>query len=229
MRRMNGVVKSPLRIGWESAKANALPIAVLWTVGLLLVVGYYHVPNVTSVLGPLARWQTVHGAIGAFLNRIVTCGILPGVFLLAMPSIRPALPWTTIAVETVWFGLQSILVLRFYELQSLWFGGGNDALTVLAKTLVDQFAWTVFVIAPVNSFFFSWLGHGFSLRWMKDMRFRTWISAVYLPNLVMNWCVWIPTVVAVYAFPLALQTHVAGLIGAIWTLLCLHLGSRAGR
>ena len=36
---MEGREKSPLRIGWESAKANAVPMVVLWTVAACLIVG----------------------------------------------------------------------------------------------------------------------------------------------------------------------------------------------
>lgn len=227
--RMKKTSKSPFRIGWESAKANAVPIFVLWAVAVLMVAGYYLVPGVSSALEPLAGWQSENGSVGAVLNRVVTCGILPGIFLLLLPSLRPPRPMTTIVIETLWFGFQSVLVLWFYELQSVWFGDGNDLECIVKKTLLDQFAWTVFIIAPMNSLFFPWVGSDFSLEFLRSLSLWKWKDDIYMPNLVMNWCVWIPTVMAIYAFPFALQTHIAGIMGAIWTLLCLQFGSRVGK
>ena len=90
-------------------------------------------------------------------------------------------------------------------------------------------SWTVFVIAPTNAAFFFWAGQGFSFRRMIRRWPKNWLGEVYFPNLLANWCTWIPVVAVIYAFPLALQIQVAGFIGSFWTLMCLEIGRRSGR
>ena len=83
-----------LRIGWESAKTNRLPMAVLWTIAAILAVSYYCVPPVARALVPLADWQTKWGPLAGAANQMFFCGVVPGLFMLVAKSIRPdrALP-----------------------------------------------------------------------------------------------------------------------------------------
>ena len=41
----------------ESAKANAVPMVVLWIAAVVTAVAYYAVPGVAGLLEPLAKWQ----------------------------------------------------------------------------------------------------------------------------------------------------------------------------
>ena len=75
-----------VRIGLASARVNLVPMVVLWAMAAALVLGYYHVPWVASVLSPLQEWQDEQGWIAAFLNRFAFCGILPGVFIVRMKT-----------------------------------------------------------------------------------------------------------------------------------------------
>ena len=72
---------NPFRIGLESAMANAVPMAVLWTVAVATAVCYYAVPGVAGLFEPLANWQRENGAVAAFLSLAVFCGVIPGVFI----------------------------------------------------------------------------------------------------------------------------------------------------
>ena len=49
----------------------------------------------------------------------------------------------------------------------------------------------------------------------------------YLGNIVMNWAITIPTLVAVYLFPMELQITVSGFIGATQALLFIFMGRKA--
>jgi hypothetical protein len=46
-----------------------------------------------------------------------------------------------------------------------------------------------------------------------------------IPNLVMNWVVWIPSLIVIYSLPTALQSHVSGLIGGFWALMSLQIAA----
>ena len=218
---------NPFRIGMESAMANAVPMAVLWTVAVATATCYYAVPGFADILEPLAKWQRSNGPVAAFLSLAVFCGVIPGVFLCTVRSLRPRRPFATMVVMSVWCGMWGIVNNEMYAFLSRWLGDGRDFCTLVLKTAFDQFVWTVFLVAPANAAFCFWVGRDFSFR-------RTWAEwptnyarDVFLPNLLANWIVWIPVLCAVFAFPLPLQIQLAGLASSFWTLVCLQIGRRS--
>ena len=218
-----------LRIGWESAKANAVPTVCLWTFAFLLALGYFLLPPMTAALEAVGRWQREGGWLTVVASRLVFNGALPGAFLLAVRSIRPRRPFATIAAQTAYGCAFGLLCDAFFRLQGAWFGEGRDVGTLVMKTLVDQFAWTVLVIAPANAAFFFWLGR--DLSWARTRREwpRDFVPDLLLPNLLPNWIVSVPAILATYTFPVDLQVHVNGLVSAFWMLVCLQIGRRSVR
>ena len=213
--------------GCSAVRDNRVPMVILWCLAGLLVVGYYSVSSISASLEPLARWQTEDGWVAAFLNRFFFCGVVPGVFLYAARSIRPRLPFATAFAQGVWGGLSGIVYDIFYRWQSARFGSGIDFATLLKKLAVDQFVITPLVIAPLNVLVFFWISRGFSFAHFRSEFPRPFLTRALLPNLVTNWCVWIPVVLAIYAFPLALQVQVSGFACAFWALTCLQIGRRS--
>ena len=222
-----GEIWSALAVGFGAVRDNVVPMAVLWCAAFLTVFAYYHVPVVANLLEPLGRWQTEAGGGAAFLNRFLFCGVVPGVFLLTVKSIRPRLPLATAFAQGVWGGISGVVYDVFYRWQCMWFGSGVDFATLLKKLLVDQFAITVLVVAPLNVLVFFWISRGFSFARFRSEFPRPFVRRALLPNLVTNWCVWIPVVLAIYAFPLTLQVQVSGFACAFWALTCLQIGRRS--
>ena len=218
---------NPWRIGWESAKANAVPMFVLWLLAVATVLAYYLLPGAAEAFEPLRRWQQEGGWRTAFLNRVFFLGLLPGVFLLAVKSLRPENPLATIVAQSLWCGMWGVLTDLLYRFQAFMFGGGADFSTLLVKTLFDQFVFTAFVNAPANAVFFFWVSHGFSVARFRAERPRQFVRGLVLPNLVSNWCVGIPTTFALYALPPPLQLQVSGFVYAFWILMCLQIGLRS--
>ena len=217
---------SAWRIGWASAKATAVPMVILWCLSVATVAAYYYVPCVAAAFDPLMRWQAEHGWVGAFLNRLVFSGLLPGVFMLAMPKLRPPVhPVLSVVAIVIWSGLWGILTETFFRLQAFWFGDGPDLWVVLAKTVVDQFAWTILFVTPSVATFYFWIACGFSFSKMRRCWPKHWVRGVILPSLLANWCVWIPVVASVYSFPRPLQIQVSGFATAFWVLMCLKIGA----
>ena len=217
-------------MGWAAVRANIVPMFVLWGLAVVLVLGYYFMPGVASCLAPLAKWQVESGWLAAFVNRFVFCGVLPGIFMLTLPRLRPRFhPVMTVCATAVFCGVFGIFTDWFFRLQGAWFGQGHDFSTLLVKTAVDQFVWNVLVVTPCVSVFYFWLACGLSVRRACRTFPRNWIRMVYAPNLLTNWCIWIPVVLATYAFPLPLQIQVSGLISAFWILVCLKLGRTGAR
>lgn len=221
-------LKSPLQIGWASVKANAVPMFVLWLMAVASVLSYYFLPRAAVFLEPLARWQCSCGWAAAFLNRFVFCGVLPGVFVLTMPRLRlAAFPFLTVVATGLWGGVWGILTDGFFRLQGAWFGVEPTIGSIVLRTLTDQFVWNVFIVTPCVAAFYYWIGCGFSFRKARETWPQQWIMRVILPSLVTNWCVWIPVVAAIYAFPVPLQIQLSGFASAYWTLVCLKIGSNS--
>jgi hypothetical protein len=47
-----------------------------------------------------------------------------------------------------------------------------------------------------------------------------------LPNLLVNWALWIPATYAIHMFPTPLQIQLAGLASALLSLMMLAIGRR---
>ena len=225
MRPEGGIVNA-LRIGWESARANLMPMLVLQLVVAGLVLAYYLLPPFRSLVEPVADWHRECGWRSAFVSQAVFCGLLPGVFLLAVRSIRPRRPLLTIFAQMLWCGGFGICCDGLFRLMAWTFGDVVRPSTVLAKAAFDQLVWTVAVIAPANAVFFFWLGRDFSFARTRREWPRPFFRRMVLPNLIPNWIVWIPVSLAVFSFPYALQIHVNGLVCTFWTLMCLQIGRR---
>ena len=217
-------IRAVFRFGLGSARANVVPMVVLWAMAGALVVGYYFVPGIERGLEPMRQWQTDCGWVAAFVNRFVFCGILPGVFVLMMKALSVPRPVLVIGVQTLWSGICGIVSGWMFELHAVWFGTGVDFGTLCIKTGMQQLVWTPFFFAPVGALIYFWIGRDFSLaRCRKDWSSGFW-TEVFLPNLFANWVVWFPCSMLVHMFPTALQIQLTGFVNAYFCLVLLWIG-----
>ena len=217
-------IRGAIRIGLASARANLVPMVVLWASAGALVAGYYFVPGIERGLEPVRQWQADCGWAAAFLNRFVFCGILPGVFVLTMKTLSVPRPGLVIAAQTLWSGICGIVSGWMFELHALWFGTGMDFGTLCAKTAMQQFVWTPFFFAPAGALVYFWIGRDFSWQRCKaDYSQEFWWKTA-LPNLFANWVVWIPCAMLIHMFPTALQIQLTGFVNAFFCLVLLWIG-----
>lgn len=215
-----------LAIGILSVRTNAVPMVVLWLLAALTVLGYYRCSVVFGMLEPLAKWQRETGWPAAAVNRVVFGGLLPGIFLLTITSIRPRRPWRTVLANCLFAGVWGVLSNAFFTLQAQVFGGGTDFPTLVVKVLVDKCVWSACLCVPVSSLFFFWEGRDFSVARCRRDWPKSWLRQMYLPVLLADFMVWIPVQFAVYMFPLPLQIQLVGFAGAFWSLVGLAAGVR---
>lgn len=223
---MDELRESPWRIGWTAAKANRLPGAVLWALAATMVVAYYRCPQYAAMLEPLRRFQSSCGILAAVANQVFFCGLIPCAFMLTVKDVRTEHPIAKAALQSVWCGMWGMIFVGIYGLQCRMFGTGHDFATLLAKTVFDQFVWAPLVPVPLSAVFFLWMGSGFSLSAVCAKCRRGFFSRVWLPNLISSWCLWIPAVFAIYAFPPDLQVQVLGFVSSFWALMCLQIGKK---
>ena len=213
-----------LRVCRNAATTNFLPMIVLWVGSVVVVFSYYAIPSVPSALEPLAHWQNEGGWIAAFLSRVVFCGVLPGIFIVCIKSLRPKYVLGVIAVQTVWSGICGIVSDRMFSFNAHLFGSGISFPVLCAKTAVCQFIWTPLIFAPLGSIVYFWMGRDFSfVRFRREMPKRFY-SGLVLPNLLANWILWIPVTFAVHMFPTPLQIQLSGMASALFSLMLLAMG-----
>ena len=222
------VLTTALQAGFKSACERGRAVVALWAAAAAVVVAYYSVPGVPSLLEPIGNWQRTFGWRASFVLCAVFCGVVPYAVYRIHRESGGRSPLVTASAQAVWCGMCGIVCGWFFSVQGRWFGCGHDWATVLKKVAVDQFGWSVLVIVPANAVFYAILSGGWSL---KDERvtFGVFFSRAYLPNLLMNWLVGIPSNCAVYAFPMDLQIPVLGLLSSAWAVICVGLGSNSGR
>ena len=219
-------IRGALKIGLASVRANVVPMVVLWLLAALTVVGYYFVPGFARLLEPLRCWQTESGWVAALLNRVIFCGLLPGVFLLCVKSIRPRRPWATTLAYCLWCGPWGIFCDGFFTLQAMMFGTGVDIGTIALKLAVEYLVWTAVICVPPSAAFFFWLSRDFSFARARREWPRRFVRDVCLPLLVTDVCVWVPVSAMVYLFPLPLQIQLVGFASAFWMLVGLQVSRR---
>jgi len=200
-------------------------MGVLWALAVLFVVVYYLLPGGATLFEPLMAWQMKGGRFAAFMNRVVFLGVLPGVFLLSVRSIRPRRPFRTVLAYALWGGAWGVFDDWLFTFLAWLFGNGTDFLTLLRKTMVGQLIGTVLVGLVPSVLFFRWVSADFSVSRVRTEWPKRFFRETCLSLLLANWIVWIPVNVCIYAFPLPLQVQLVGLAGCFWMLV----GLRAGR
>lgn len=215
---------TPVRIGVESVKANAVPMAILWALAGVLVFGYYFVSWVPGTLEPLASWQCQCGWTASFLNRFIFCGVIPGVFMLAMGSLAVRFPLSAVCVQTIWSGICGVVSGWMFTLHAYWVGTGIDFLTLATKAALQQFVWTPFFFIPVGALIYYWIGHDFAFKSFRAvMTVGFWRKNV-LSNLCANWIIWFPCAFLIHMFPTPLQIQLTGFLNSLTCVVMLFIG-----
>lgn len=220
---------TPLRIGLRSCRELALPAAALLSAGTALVVAYYHVPPVTSALARVGELKRSAGIGFPVFSGMLLSGLVPWLFRMALPALRPARPLAELLFGLLWWAPMIVIVDAFYRLLGHLLDGLGwpVAALVCAKVCLDMFVFTALFASPANALAHLWKDLGFDLRRLRANLRPGWYSRLVLPNLVPNYMVWFPGVTLVYAMPADLQLPMANLIGCFWALMCLQIAANS--
>lgn len=217
---------NPWKIGFAAAWTNRIPGLVLQGAAFGLLAAYYAIPSVRQALVTVAGVQARYGTPFSLASYLLFCGLVPYAFCLIIPALRPREPGKALAFAVVFWSAMGLIVSRFYALQSILYGNGTDFRTLALKILTDQLVYTAFFASPCVAVTHVWKDRGYRWTALKPLLKKGWYRRLVVPNLVMNWVIWIPSLCVIYSLPPALQVHVAGLIGGFWALLCLQIAAR---
>jgi hypothetical protein len=220
--------RTPLSIGWDAAKANAVPALIIQAMMLALLIAYYFSPMVARALNQFAEFKREHGFGFVVIASIAAGALIPEIFLIiffqhcrvSRGNLRNLL--FTIPV----WGFDGSLVDILYRTEAKWFGDVVALPVIAAKICVDQFGYNPFFAAPFGVLTYEWKNTGISMRPVGEL--FTWhhYRDKIFPTLVATWAVWIPLMAIIYALPLALQFPLFALALSFWVLLLTYMTNR---
>ena len=215
-------------IGWEAAKANAVPALIIQAIMLALLIAFYVSPAAATALEKLAQFKSEHGLTFVIVASITAGALIPELFLiLFFQGGRPHRGNLRNLLFTipVW-GFDGSLVDLLYRSEAAWFGDVVTVPVVFAKICVDQFGYNPFFAAPFGVLTYEWKNRGFSMRPVRDLFTWKHYRDKIIPTLVATWAVWIPLMAIIYSLPLALQFPLFGLALSFWVLLLTYMTNR---
>lgn len=220
--------RTPLTIGWEAARANAIPAMIIQAIMLALLVAYYCSEDLASALNKLAEYKRAHGLLFVIVASITAGAFIPEMFLIVIfqngRARRQNLRNLMFTIP-IW-GFDGTLVDLLYRGEAAWFGDVVALPVVAAKICVDQFGYNPFFAAPFGVLAYEWKNCGFS--WSSARRAFSWehYRDKIIPTLLATWAVWIPLMAIIYSLPLALQFPLFGLALSFWVLLLTYMTNR---
>lgn len=218
----------PLALGWEAARANALPGFILQAMMLAVLVAYYTNPATASALNQVAEYKRQHGLAFVVVAPIVAGAVLPELFVIFFfqkGKVRPQ-NFRNLAFTVPTWAIDGILVDLMYRKMAVWFGDVVTVPVVFAKICVDQFAYNPFIAAPGEVLVYEWKNTRFS--WESVRRAFTWTHYrdQIVPTLFATWVVWIPLMAIIYSLPAAVQFPLFSLALTFWVLLLTYMTNR---
>lgn len=220
--------RTPLALGWEAAKANAIPAFILQALMLALLLGYYCNSDVARALGALAEYRQAHGLAFVIGAAIIAGALVPEIFLVCFfqkGRLRGE-NFRNLAFTIPTWAIDGIIVDQMYRWNAIWFGETVTFAAVAAKILVDQLGYNPFFAAPAEVLVYEWKNEGISWSSIR----RTFTAHHYLdkivPTLLATWAVWGPLMAIIYSLPLALQFPLFSIALTFWVLLLTYMTNR---
>jgi hypothetical protein len=222
--------RPPLTIGWEAAKANAVPGFVLQGAMLSILIAYYTSARFANSLDRLAHYKQQHGLTFVIAAGILAGALLPEIFLIfffqkGKPSGQN---FRNLAFTAPTWAIDAVLVDLMYRANMIWFGDAVTASVVFAKICVDQLGYNPFLAAPGEVLVYEWKNDGFS--WASVRRALSWnhYRDKIVPTLLATWVVWAPLMAIIYSLPYPLQFPLFALALTFWVLLLTYMTNRFG-
>src|SRR5438874_3251656 len=220
--------RTSLALGWEAAKANAVPAFILQGAMLVILISYYLSPVSADFLNRLAHYKEQRGLVFVVIAAILAGAIVPELFVIVFfQRGRPrAQNLRNLAFTIPTWGVDGILVDLMYHWNAIWFGDVVTIPVVTAKILVDQLGYNPFIAAPCEVLVYEWKNEGFS--WRSVHRTLTWdhYRDKIVPTLLATWAVWAPLMAIIYSLPFPLQFPLFSIALTFWVLLLTYMTNR---
>lgn len=199
-------------------RRNLVPGLFLQFFALTVCLCYYFWDPAKPVFTFFADLKTAYGPVYSFFSTSLFGGLIPFIYLALTRRIKKNRIKYLIFTCSFW-ALKGIEINYLYALQSLLFGDGNDVMTIVKKTCVDQFIYAPLLAVPGMTIAMLWPKNDFSWRQMKQDINKPLFTLKMPTILISNMIVWIPTVSIVYVMPAPLQVPVSNLALCFFVLI----------
>jgi hypothetical protein len=202
----------------QAIKVNWVPGIFLQVFALTVVLLYFYYSPAQPVFSFIAGLKLKYNTAFAIISTAIFGGLLP--FVILFLKKRIAKPFVLhLLLNILLWAFMGWLIDSFYQLQSLIFGTGIDVATIVKKTLLDQFVFTVFITSPLITALYMWRESNFNrlqtLTSLKVSFFKEKLPA----TIFSTWIVWLPAVTLIYMMPPALQLPLFNLVLCFFVLL----------
>ncbi len=176
---------SPLRAALLAARANLAPGLCLQGLAAAVVAAYYLHPGSRAALESLAAFRGRIGPPFAVVSTAIFGAVIPFAILRLSAATRSRYSAGQMAALVAFWGYKGLEVSVFYALQARVFGEGQNAATIILKTLADQFIYGPTLAAPLTWLVYAWVEHRFDFRALAaDLRAPGLYRERILPLLV---------------------------------------------
>ena len=220
--------RTPLTIGWQAARANAVPGFVLQGAMLSVLLAYYFSPRAAGVLNSLAESKQRGGLPFVLVASVCAGALLPELFVILFfqrGRVRGHNLRDICFTAPLW-AFDGMLVDLMYRGFAHWLGNSATVPIVAAKICLDQFGYNPFFAAPYGVWGYAWKNGGYSWRKLRPLLTWQYYRRHMIPVLIATWAVWIPLMAMIYSLPLPLQFPLFALALSFWVLLMTYMTNR---
>jgi len=207
-------------------RQNRVSCVVLNTIAAALVVSYYQVPALAGFWESLGALKTRWSFGFSCASTIFAAALLPTVVQWAQGVLPAGERGRRLLLLMLFWGYRGMEIDLFYCLQTLLFGHGNDAATLVKKVAFDQFVMSPLWFVPTYVVALRWVEMGGSWSRTRPTLNREFWTRTCPTVLVTNWLVWIPALALVYSLPAALQFPLFSVVMCFFILVVTMLTKR---
>ncbi len=215
------LVKKSGRVGLAGAKEVIVPGVALQLFALVLIVCYFNVASVRSVLDVVGGLNVSFYPWFGVLSTTLFGGVIPmlieSLYVKSHPQLKKGVG--KVAYTLLYWAVAGAMIGAFYQVNAAIFGHDNALWTVVKKTLFDQFIWLPLIPAPMMVLCYLYRDVDFKNTGFREALAKHGYWERAIPVIIVNWMVWIPSTLIVYTLPSPLQLPVMNIILCIWSLM----------
>lgn len=205
---------------------NLLPALALWGFALALGVLYHlHAPTQIA-FDRLADLKAALGLGFSMPAQALAAGVLPYGFQKWQRGPHRRTRLSHVPFLMLVFACLGAMTDIFYAFQAQIFGDDAQLRTIALKTGFDMLLYTPLICVPLVVWAFAFKDNAFSPAQTRDFLGRDWIARRVVPLYGAALVVWTPTVMVLYALPLALQFPFQAIVQCFWGLILVIMTDR---
>ncbi|MFH1378216.1 MAG: Mpv17/PMP22 family protein [Planctomycetota bacterium] len=200
-----------------------LPGLIIQIIGLSVVLSYYYIPAVKSLLEVVAGWKTTYGYWYSGASHALFAAFIPFIYMSFDPKTKGRMTFGYLIFSLLLWAQKGVEVDALYRLQGYVFGSAPSVRIVAIKLFFDQFVYAAFWGLPTVMALVMWRDNGYRFSALRDSYRSGEMKEKFVASLFSCWIVWIPTVSIIYCMPPMLQLPLCSIIGCFWILILTRL------